>query len=147
MRRPGLASLAVPACAGGFAGGRDLPGVTEFVEHKSYRPRTYAGDRPLDVACAEFGAGVVPDVLADAMLLRAVVGACGGDPLLKILIGAVAGLSTEIELGGPCCASRSRKRARRRADARPALTIRRRSGSEGFALHLIELGLADGAAI
>jgi hypothetical protein len=53
-------------------GGRDLPGVAKFVEHKSYRRRAYIWERTPDLTRAELGRCVAQDVLADAILLRAV---------------------------------------------------------------------------
>jgi len=91
----GLASLAVPACAGAPAGGRDLPRVAEFVEHKPHRRWTYTWECPLDVARAKFEGCVAQDVLADAILLGAPVGTGGGNALLEIFIGAVEDLDQE----------------------------------------------------
>jgi len=58
----------VPACAGAHAGGRDISGVAEFVEHEPHCRRAYTWKCALDVTGSEFGWRVTQDMLADAVL-------------------------------------------------------------------------------
>ena len=64
-----LASLKVPARTRANAGGDDLPGVAQLVEHETDGRRADVWERAVDIAGAELGGCVAEDVLAHAVLL------------------------------------------------------------------------------